>query len=91
MKGEDDYLGKMDHPALIVNGSRDEMMLPENSYVMFRKMPNAQLSMYPDAAHGSLFQYPELFVEQASFFLNDTIDGIPESLSANPEFPELRS
>ena len=91
MKSEDDYLGKIDHPTLIVNGSRDEMMLPENSYDMFWKMPNAQLSMYPDAAHGSLFQYPELFVEQASFFLNDTIDGSPEALPANPEFPELRS
>lgn len=91
MKDQDDYLEKITHPVLIVNGRRDEMMFAENSYTMFRLMPNARLSLYPDAAHGSLFQYPALFVEQASFFLNDDINGTPESLPANPEFPELRS
>ena len=40
-----------------------------NSFHLEQSLPNAQLILYPDAAHGSLFQYPELFVEHTSLFL----------------------
>ncbi|UPK69451.1 alpha/beta fold hydrolase [Chitinophaga filiformis] len=63
-------LSKVAHPALIVQGSNDEMMDSDNSYVLFKQLPNAVLSYYPDAAHGSFFQYPELFVNEANFFLD---------------------
>ena len=47
-------------------------MLPaDNSYFMFKHLPNAQLILYPDAGHGSLFQYHEFFVPQVELFLND--------------------
>ena len=44
-----------------------------NSYMMQQLMPNAELIIYPDANHGSFYQYPELFVAQANQFLTSTI------------------
>ena len=33
-------------------------------------LPNATLLTYPDAGHGSLFQFPASFVRQATLFLD---------------------
>ena len=41
-----------------------------NSYILQQNLPNAQLIIYPDSAHGSLYQYPELFVRHVSMFLS---------------------
>lgn len=64
-------LSKISQPVLIIQGSHDEMMGSITSYELFTQIPNSVLTYYPDAAHGSLFQYPELFVNQANFFLNN--------------------
>lgn len=63
-------LSKIKHPVLIVQGSNDEMMNSASSYTLFQQLPDAKLNYYPDAAHGSFFQYPEVFVNDANFFLN---------------------
>jgi pimeloyl-ACP methyl ester carboxylesterase len=34
------------------------------------RLPNAQLRIYPDANHGFLDQYPELFADHVNAFLN---------------------
>ena len=57
-------------PTLVVNGSNDVIMPTINSFIMEQNIPNAQLIIYPDANHGSQHQYPELFVEHATLFLN---------------------
>ncbi|NVM77710.1 pimeloyl-ACP methyl ester carboxylesterase [Duganella sp. SG902] len=57
------------HPALVVQGSSDTMFPTPQSVRLFEGMPNAQLSLYPDSGHASLFQYPALFTEQANYFL----------------------
>jgi pimeloyl-ACP methyl ester carboxylesterase len=57
-------------PTLIVNGSNDVMVPTINSYRLSQYMPDAQLIIYPDAGHASLFQYPELFLTHARIFLD---------------------
>ncbi len=58
------------HPTLVVNGVYDEMIPVSNSYRLSEKLPNAVLLTYPDAGHGSLFQYPESFTRLAAAFLS---------------------
>jgi pimeloyl-ACP methyl ester carboxylesterase len=63
-------LTKIDKPVLIIQGSNDEMMDSASSLELFRQIPNSILTYYPDSAHGSFYEYPEMFVQQANFFLN---------------------
>jgi pimeloyl-ACP methyl ester carboxylesterase len=57
-------------PVLVVNGSDDIVIPTINSYILQQFLPDAELILYPDANHGSHFQYPELFVRHARIFLD---------------------
>jgi pimeloyl-ACP methyl ester carboxylesterase len=57
-------------PTLVVNGNDDIMVPTINSFTLSQKIPNAQLIIYPDSGHGSLFQFPELFVTHGRIFLD---------------------
>jgi pimeloyl-ACP methyl ester carboxylesterase len=72
-----DYLKEINQPTLVVNGSDDVIIYTINSYILQQNLPNAQLVIYPDAAHGSLYQYPELFVRHVSMFLSAADPWIP--------------
>lgn len=56
------------HPVLVVSGDDDVMAPTVNSFELARRLPNAQLSIFPDAGHGSIFQYHPVFVQQALDF-----------------------
>jgi pimeloyl-ACP methyl ester carboxylesterase len=62
-------LERITQPALVVNGVHDEMIPVRNSYWLEEHLPNAVLLTYPDAGHGSLFQWHESFQNQVSQFL----------------------
>jgi pimeloyl-ACP methyl ester carboxylesterase len=57
-------------PVLIVTGNNDTMLPTEGSITMFKQLKNAQLVLYPDANHGSIFQYHDSFVNTADYFLS---------------------
>jgi pimeloyl-ACP methyl ester carboxylesterase len=66
-----EYLKKLNQPTLIVNGDADVIVYTVNSFILQQNIPNAQLILYPDANHGSQYQYPELFVRHVSMFLEE--------------------
>ena len=53
-----------------MSGSNDVIMPTMNSFIMQQNMPNAQLIIYPDSNHGAHHQYPALFIEHATLFLD---------------------
>jgi pimeloyl-ACP methyl ester carboxylesterase len=63
-------LRNITQPCLVVNGVRDNMIPVRNSYMLSENLPNAMLLTYPDAGHGSLFQFHHSFTKQTSFFLD---------------------
>jgi pimeloyl-ACP methyl ester carboxylesterase len=62
-------LATIHHPTLVINGVHDEMIPVRNSYWLAENLPNAMLIVYPDAGHGSLFQFHESFTRQTKAFL----------------------
>ncbi len=63
-------LKSITQPVLVVTGNNDTMLSTEGSIVMFNLIKNAQLVLYPDSGHGSIFQYHDSFVNSADFFLS---------------------
>ncbi|WP_339696338.1 alpha/beta hydrolase [Celeribacter baekdonensis] len=56
-------------PVLVANGENDIMVPTPNSHDMARRIPGAELVIYPDAGHGGIFQYHTQFVPKALAFL----------------------
>jgi pimeloyl-ACP methyl ester carboxylesterase len=67
-----DYLHALTQPTLVVNGDNDVIIYSINSWILQQNIPNAQLIIYPDANHGSLYQYPERFVTHVAQFLSES-------------------
>lgn len=57
-------------PAFVANGDSDPMILPRYSYLLAGLIPQAQLKIYPDAAHGFLFQHHAAFAADVVQFLS---------------------
>jgi pimeloyl-ACP methyl ester carboxylesterase len=60
---------KISQPVLVANGEHDAMVPTENSVDLSRRLPDAELVLYPDAGHGGIFQFHRQFVATALEFL----------------------
>ena len=59
----------IDLPVFIANGDSDPMILPRYSYLLAGLLPNARVKIYPDSAHGFLFQHHSEFAADVNAFL----------------------
>jgi pimeloyl-ACP methyl ester carboxylesterase len=57
-------------PVFVANGDSDPMILPHYSYLLAGLIPQSQVKIYPDSAHGFLFQHHGEFAADVSAFLN---------------------
>jgi pimeloyl-ACP methyl ester carboxylesterase len=64
-----DDLSAIQQPVLVANGDSDKMVPSSNSVDLARRLPHAEVVIYPDAGHGGIFQYHEAFVKKALEFL----------------------
>jgi len=55
--------------VFVANGDSDPMILPRYSYLLAGLIPQARLKIYPDAAHGFLFQHHAEFAADVTEFL----------------------
>jgi pimeloyl-ACP methyl ester carboxylesterase len=62
-------LSALGMPVFVANGDSDPMILPRYSYLLAGLIPDARLKIYPDSAHGFLFQHHAEFAADVGAFL----------------------
>jgi pimeloyl-ACP methyl ester carboxylesterase len=63
-------VGAIDMPVFVANGDSDPMILPHYSYLLAGLIPHARVKIYPDSAHGFLFQHHAEFAADVDRFLS---------------------
>jgi pimeloyl-ACP methyl ester carboxylesterase len=62
-------VASIDLPVFVANGDSDPMILPRYSYLLAGLLPDARVRIYPDSAHGFLFQHHSEFAADVNAFL----------------------
>jgi pimeloyl-ACP methyl ester carboxylesterase len=62
-------LSAIDMPVFLASGDSDPMILPHYSYLLAGLIPHARVKIYPDSAHGFLFQHHAEFAADVEAFL----------------------
>ena len=62
-------LSKITQPTLIANGDNDRMVPSPLSHDMHKRIKGSELIIYPNSAHGGIFQFHDKFAPVAVEFL----------------------
>ena len=62
-------LSGISQPVFVANGDSDPMILPHYSYLIAGLIPQATVKIYPDSAHGFLFQHHAEYAADVEAFL----------------------
>jgi pimeloyl-ACP methyl ester carboxylesterase len=62
-------LSAIQQAVFVANGDHDRMVPTPNTFDLARRLPNSEIKIYPDAGHGSIFQFHNEFVGHALEFL----------------------
>ena len=68
-RSELQQVSALDMPVFVANGDSDPMILPHYSYLLAGLIPQARVKIYPDSAHGFLFQHHAEFAADVDVFL----------------------
>jgi pimeloyl-ACP methyl ester carboxylesterase len=86
-------MSAIEMPVFVANGDSDPMILPRYSYLLAGLIPQARLKIYPDAAHGFLFQHHAEFAADVTEFLASAAATLPAAsiaeLAASPSSSAL--
>lgn len=66
-----DDLSVITQPVFVANGDHDLMVASSLSADIARRIPGAQLTIYPNSGHGGVFQYHDQFVPAVLEFLGE--------------------
>ena len=66
-------VGAIRLPVFLANGDSDPMILPRYSYLLAGLLPDARITIYPDSAHGFLFQHHRQFADDVQAFLEEAV------------------
>jgi pimeloyl-ACP methyl ester carboxylesterase len=62
---------EISQPTLILQGDNDIMIPTAASYTLAGLIPNSKITIYPDASHGSIFQYTTEAARETVAFLSN--------------------
>jgi len=74
-------INELNMPVFVANGDNDLLIPSKNSLALVEILPHAHLHIYPNAGHGFLYQYAELFAKHVDLFLDGReLEGVESKL-----------
>ena len=55
-----DRLHKLDHPTLVITGAEDALIDPRDSAILAKRIPDAELHVFPHLKHAFHLERPDL-------------------------------